>query len=497
MCALGAVLMAASCAAQIFPFSNLKHIFDQKGKAGARATTSVTTVESTTTLAPPTTTDLLVPFFGPYAAYDQDDGYRGLQRPEYVVEKPKLAKTAARKPTASVWRPTSGSKPPPPTTTTALRAPTKHPKLGGEEVKHNKRLVDTTARPQRPRFVQTAYEPSDYNDLDLAGAYSNDLHEHPLGNGDMEPLELLELLEPPARYLTPPRLPGMLGDAPPSVTDVAPAPSSPHEARATADDTATPTAPMPPVPATYLRPPGPPGPSDGPVLFTLGLADVADAATSLSTNPAIKMGHPPWSPAVSPAATDWAPAALAPAKATKPAKSTSHKAASTPAPGNALPGPGSGKSGKPGKPQGFPKHRQAAHADKVRAQGPQGGVGLHESDADGDFALPLVESSATDSAAAGTAVGRPGHPGALQPTPRPPAPPRVTKPKNHNLASSASAPPSRAIKHLNHRPGGAGLREDESKTRPRYYKRPLHPLEQVRPIDRGGVRARSPKTEEI
>lgn len=472
-------MMAASCASQIFPFSNLKHIFDQKGKAGARATTSVTTVESTTTLAPPTTTDLLVPFFGPYAAYDQDDGYRGLQRPEYVVEKPKLAKTAARKPTTSVWRPTSGSKPPP---TTTRRVPSKQPKLGGEDVKQNKRLVDTTARPQRQRFVETAYETSDYNDVDLAGAYSNDLHEHPLGDGDLGPLELLEPLEPPARYLTPPRLPGMLGDAPHSVADVAPAPSSPHEARATADDAATPTAPMPPVPATYLRPPGPPGPSDGPILFTLGLADVADAATSLSTNPAIKMGQPPWSPA----ATDWAPAAFAPAKATKPTKSTSHKAASKPAPGNALPGSGPGKSGKPGKPQGFPKHWQAAHADKGWGQSPQGGIGLHESDADGDLALALVESSATDSAAAGTSVVRPGHSDALQPAPRPPAPPRTAKPsakpKNHKLASSAPAPPSRAVKHLNHRPGGSVLREDESKARPRYHKRPLNPLEQVRPV---------------
>ncbi|XP_052123972.1 translation initiation factor IF-2-like isoform X2 [Frankliniella occidentalis] len=99
---LGVLLLLNSSAAQIFPFSNLRHIFKQEGKGGggSKAPGSLgppPTPEpsTTTTLEPPTTTGL-APYLAPYSLLDEDDGYREFQRPEYVVERPRPATRPTR-----------------------------------------------------------------------------------------------------------------------------------------------------------------------------------------------------------------------------------------------------------------------------------------------------------------------------------------------------------------------------------------------------------------
>ncbi|KAE8746404.1 Cuticle Protein CPR RR Unclassified 15 [Frankliniella occidentalis] len=449
---LGVLLLLNSSAAQIFPFSNLRHIFKQEGKGGggSKAPGSLgppPTPEpsTTTTLEPPTTTGL-APYLAPYSLLDEDDGYREFQRPEYVVERPRPAtrptrvghKAGAARPAQATLQPQA----------TPVRTP---------PTKQKKRL------PSHLVPVRIAYEPTT--------PASGDVHVLPSGDG--------QPMQPPPLYLIPPRLPADPADhANPSADypDAMVSPTSPHAARTTETvvDTSTSAsdagpllapAPLPPVPAVYLRPPGPPTGPSKPVLFKLDLGDVASEALSHSTNPGILR------PAQGLAQ---APSSIANSIANS---ISNHKFAS--APHNALlpAAQPKGKGGTKGLQQGHANHKDAF---------PKGGAAPnHRPEPNGDN--PLVESSAAESSAAAAAVilEGPGHrtPGNHRPGARPlsspttPTPSRAPKFKNHKPAPPGQAPaPARPVKYHNHRPGS--LDGEESMTSLRYRKRPLGPIEQ-------------------
>ncbi|KAK3922908.1 Cuticle protein 14 isoform b [Frankliniella fusca] len=481
------LLAVTSCGAQIFPFSNLRHIFDQKDRGGgggggvSRASTPPPqpTLEAsagagrpgtTTTLEPPTTTTGLAPYLAPYSLYDEDSGYREpQQRPEYVVERPRPAtrpggSRAGHKGAAAAAAPVPAKQPQAAPTRTAARAPPRP--ASKQHDKHAKRLLENHSRPSHLVPVRIAYEPTTPS--------SGDVHVPPSGDGPGPPLQPMR---PPPLYLTPPRLP----DANPSATadaeypDASASPTSLHVVPALTTEAvdASPSAsgggpapvPLPPVPAVYLRPPGPPTGPARPVLFKLDLVDVANEALSHSTNPAVLRPTPPPGGVTNSIVNGIA----------------NHKLASASAPHNALLPTGQHKGRHKGK------EHPTNHKDDIPNKGnhrPEPAGPDTGQQADGDNSL--VESSAAESAAtAAIVLEDPGHrtPGNHRPGPRPLLPPtqapaRAPKFKNHKPAPPGQAPaPARPVKYHNHRP--ASLDGEESMTSLRYRKRPLGPIEQV------------------
>ncbi|XP_034239051.1 extensin-like [Thrips palmi] len=295
---LGVFLAVTVCAprvpgtsGQIFPFSNLKHVFHHKAKGGAQATTPAETTTTSTTPEPPTTTTL-APYFGPYALLDDEEGYRHYVKPKASKPgKARTAKPAKQRAEESQQYPQHAARPysahPKPTTQPANAANARHSK-----------------RPSHLVPLKIAYEPT-------PSAPSEPLQ---------EAQEAVDVLVAPPVYLTPPRLPANLLP----VDDAAPSASS-----SSASPTHAPVLPMPPVPAVYLRPPGPPGPSGPPepVLFKpsepLQLADVAEAAVAQSTNPAIKTNTAPANHKLTPAPQNALPGSHT--NKDKPAKLSNHR----------------------------------------------------------------------------------------------------------------------------------------------------------------------------